>query len=561
MKANMGVIKTNYKQRKKSKPYVSKSYVWWEQHKHEINCRGCNNLVTRKPKPKILYNFMTGRTKSLVCSENCRIGFVGGGRRPKKLWEMWVEKNCGKIFCHRCSKLIKLTKGSYDTYRTKGRIGCQHGCKISKYDYLRKQKLYCTCRKCQKKGKTEQTRIKLEDFTTKQINNFADGKYRKFVSGHKWTVEQKTCKYCKTKFKVINKIHKLHKHSICSIKCRMKYAPTKKKTYELSLEYKFKQKLKFIKYKLEMGHTYDVKTGRFTRKVLYPKWCACCFSVSYAKPSNLILKNAKSGKSRRLLLCKPCAPLAQKRLCFCGMPKRKKSRWANRRFCQIHSRDSFSLSEYRKGIGEMKDNKNKKQVVVEIMELIHKQTKRLKDTEAEILIGLIELQKLNAHKVVKTYSTFLELIDGEYNWSEVKFRSAKIVLEEYGIHKYKEYGRESLQCLSRLESIADRERVFDKMNDYKLKRGGKVPSYRSVSIWVRKFVSQIPDQGSPQKISDLKAKYIRVLEENQGLREQVNMLEIEIAKLNRLLQTSGKADVMIKAMRGKNGRPMERRVS
>ena len=183
----------------------------------------------------------------------------------------------------------------------------------------------------------------------------------------------------------------------------------------------------------------------------------------------------------------------------------------------------------------IKETRTKKEAIEKLITKIHQYISRWKDAEAEICVGLIELQKLQPETVLTAYKTFSELLEGEFGWTELKYNSAKSMMLTFGMERYKEYGRSTLQALCRLESEVDKGHVFDKINEYKRIKGGKVPTYQTVNKWVNEISGKLRENGTPEKVVDIKSKYLKTLEENRSLREQINLLEMEIARLNNLL--------------------------
>lgn len=187
-----------------------------------------------------------------------------------------------------------------------------------------------------------------------------------------------------------------------------------------------------------------------------------------------------------------------------------------------------------------KENKlsrmTKKQAVQKLITQVHKYITRWKDAEAEITIGLIELEKLKGHEAMDAYSSFSELIEGEFGWTEIRFESAKAMLKKFGATKLKEYGRETLVAISRAKTKQQEKKIFDRINEYKLKKGGKVPGYRAVNRWVNDVMGKVRDTGTPEKVVDIKKKYIETLEQNKKLHQQVVELQSEIARLNNFIR-------------------------
>ncbi len=188
----------------------------------------------------------------------------------------------------------------------------------------------------------------------------------------------------------------------------------------------------------------------------------------------------------------------------------------------------------------------KKQAVQKLITQINKYIKRWKDAEAEITIGLIELEKLNAHEAIDIYSTFAEMIEGEFGWTEIRFRSAKAMMKQFGATLLKEYGRETLVAISRTGTKNQQKKVFDRINEYKLKKGGKVPSYRSVNKWVNDVMGTVPDNGTPTKVVDIKKKYLETLEQNKSLHHQVVELQSEVARLNNFIRNPKGASTILR---------------
>lgn len=188
---------------------------------------------------------------------------------------------------------------------------------------------------------------------------------------------------------------------------------------------------------------------------------------------------------------------------------------------------------------------DQKTVVRKIIGRIQDYVKTWKNSEAEICIGIIELEKLEAHRHYGNYASFAELMEGEFGWSELYFARSKKLLEVFGPVIYREYGRDLLTPMLRLDFENDRTKVFDRINEYKLRKNNRLPSYGVVNSWVNEVSGQINHNNPPEKIVDIKSRYIKVLEENKLLKDRVNHLEQEIARLNVFIKNRVAADKII----------------
>ena len=171
-----------------------------------------------------------------------------------------------------------------------------------------------------------------------------------------------------------------------------------------------------------------------------------------------------------------------------------------------------------------------KEVVKILLGKIHLIIQKQKDNDAELVMCLVELEKLEAQKFIAVYNTFDELIEGEFGWSELKFRSAKSMLLTYGAEQFREYGREVLQCVSRLNDAGQSE-IFSQLRQYKFKKN-KVPGYGAVSTWVRNIGGKFTENGTGGKVVDIKKKYLEALEEIKSLNTLIREQGEEIAQLN-----------------------------
>lgn len=466
------------------------------------SCKSAKRIVRTFACKYCGIEFRTHRAKQDYCSNDC----AHKSRIIKR-----VCSYCGKTFTGRYSKYCsnecseKSKNMGFENWKKKQNIHCsQCGKKVEirKYHYRRRnQRKNFLCSECNKNPR--------------------------------WCI----CKICGKKF-LYKKNLIMHSIPVCSVKCRNVAVP--KKPVERNREYaktaSKKKRIKTILDHIGSGLLRQSKRGLLIAKPHYPKWCVACGKTVYVPVSEMYKRN--------VLLCKECAPLGQKRLCFCGQPRRigNGKHKTKTRYCEKHYRFENRMGDlYRPRKDGRPMNKeqikklSKKEIVAEIIAKVHKVIKKWKNAEAEITVGIMELEKLNAHKHVSGYNTFLELVEAEFGWTEMKYSSAKRCVEMFGVQYMKEYGREALVCISRLPE-EKREKVFTRIQEYKTKKSGKQPSYTLVNNWVNKESSTVKERGASTKLVDIKKRYVQLLEENNELRKTVARQTEEIARLNLLLK-------------------------
>lgn len=391
-----------------------------------------------------------------------------------------IPKTCGRKQC--LSKLAKRIQPS-------------------KYEKLFKLKVYCQCRLCKPKGECRETRIDLSQYTARDF-----GKNPHIVKN-------------KLKYK---KGHLKRKLNVKVVEKKGR-KPSKKILKLLTGEVDFKIKLK-----------YSMGQPEGTSKVYVPAYCKGCGKTKFETVHQLWERRNRKGKETQML-CKACGPLGQKRkFCFCGLERKEVSKNVRKKgggkFCKHHTYTNKKYKQVTREIKMLVEGMPQKEAVKVMIEKVHLILEKQRDNETELVMCLVELEKLEAEKHVEVYSTFGELIEGEFGWTEIKFKSAKNMLLSYGAERFREYGRETLQCLSRLDETG-RADVFHKLQDYKAKRN-KVPTYGTVSGWVREACGKVQEKQTGPKVVNIKKKYLEALEEIKNLNKMLREQSEEIARLN-----------------------------
>jgi hypothetical protein len=266
---------------------------------------------------------------------------------------------------------------------------------------------------------------------------------------------------------------------------------------------------------------------------LYPCWCVACGAVRFVTASNLI--------RRTIQICERCASFQFVRLCFCGLPN-----VLRRGSCGFHGNSKRLFWDFTGRVKKMTATMDREHVVQLLVKKVHAYAKRWREAEFEICVGLLELEKLKAHECFKAYSTFSELMEGEFGRSEIRYRSAVSMLKKFGADIFKTYGRETLQSITRIEDEGEQKKVFNQVTDFRNRRNGKMPSTGTVNKWVQDALGKVKEGVTPQRLVDVKKRYIELLEENRKLQITVSQLRADIIRLNRLLHENGFVERVVK---------------
>ena len=178
----------------------------------------------------------------------------------------------------------------------------------------------------------------------------------------------------------------------------------------------------------------------------------------------------------------------------------------------------------------MLNEKDQGSVVSELVNKVHQLISYRKKNEVDLVMCLVELEKLEPYNYIEPYNTYGEVIEGEFGWSEIKYKNAKNMLLSYGAERYREYGKDVLQCMSRLNESGQSE-VFAQLSRYKLRKN-RVPAYGTVASWVRGISGKFQDKEQGSRVVDIKKKYLEALEEIRNLNKMIREQGEEIARLN-----------------------------
>lgn len=508
---------------------------WKIKYKDKLRCSNCKCYISIESlNAHRIYRHL--KTGVISCSSKCRIL----GNTYRKSVPKWIKRNNGKLKCEKCGSFpVYLFQSDYFYFKNKKHFHClicrekPNSKKHKLYKYIQKNVRYCQCEKCRKLGDCFKTQIYYDDKLSfrsieKMMVKNLDMKYCFNYLPHHGPRCGKifrcldVCKRCGKNFWYTKKGKKTHFllgycSGLCCGYCRTNKSSRFKRVEAL---------IESIKEgTLSVPKHFEKGKFKFLRP-RFPRWCSICRKTDYVLPRRML--------TRRLPLCNSCRELSEKRLCFCGWIK-----GAGVSRCRKHGLHLQKKARIIKEIKKMKEKLNKEQVVNRLIDRIHSYITKWKTCEAEALIGIMELERLEAHKIMPVYRTFAELIEGEFGWTEVKYKSAKNMFEIYNIDRYKEYGRETLQCISRLDQEAQKK-LFSKISQYQIQKNGKIPGYGLVNRWVRDEAGKMFEKKPPNRIVDIKSKYVSLLEENRKLRQKVNELEVEIAKLNIFLQKNRK---------------------
>jgi len=502
-------------------------------------CSVCGKLVQHIQNMVDWQRFRKSGT--VFCSKKCSMSWP---RMGKGFVSKWVEENQNKHKCQVCQKFIKIAPSHRNGIpKTCGQKACVSNFmktrQPSKYEAVLKRLVYCQCPECKILGECEETKIDLSVYTSRQLSHNPKRVGRKltYKSGHNefGVTVYKNCIVCGIKY-LVSKQRRLHVAGVCGKVCGWKIGLRKERIKRKPLLNKKISNLLngevdiVTKIKYSMGQP----NGKIV-KVYVPLYCKGCGKTKFVTPSVLYHRRIKKNGNESQMLCMWCAPLGQKRsFCWCGLERRKVTKNLRKKgmgkFCKHHAYVNKRYKRITKELKMLVKGMSQKEVVKVLVEKIHLILAKQRDNETELTMCLIELEKLDAEKYFDVYSTFGELIEGEFGWTEIKFKSAKNMMLSYGAERFREYGRETLQCLSRLNDKSQGD-LFLKLQEYKMKRN-KSPSYGTAATWVREAGGKVHDNETGSKVVNIKKKYLEALEEIKNLNKIVREQSEEIARLN-----------------------------
>ena len=308
-------------QRKKMPPHGNtKKRVW--------TCSTCGKQF--RPSHGQVTNRKRKVTATSSCSIQCRYKSAIKTRLKKQRKQ--IEKISEKISCDVCGKSIKLNNQQFFKWkRGQRRFRCSKECSHdSKYREYRTVKKYCACVDCLEIGETEATRIRFEDFSSKKLGNLARGDVKYiYIKGHtlnnaKYKIIKKVCCYCEKEYEFnTNPVTPtLKQGGWCSQTCKMQQERSQRVVQVIEDIHNFN-----IEIPPEQKRVRPPNAGK-RPKEKYPVWCVSCGHTVMRKPLDLY--------RRTLPLCKACAPLAQARLCFCGLPRHRTKSHRHENYCIKH---------------------------------------------------------------------------------------------------------------------------------------------------------------------------------------------------------------------------------